>query len=91
MIVAAFGFVLQVVVQVFVYLGNVVAMQMGLGFASMIDPQSGITVPIVSQFYLILCYLLFFAMNAHLQMIDFVLQSFSTFPLKMSLFSLNFP
>ena len=47
------GFMLQLLVNAFIIAGQVVAMQMGLGFASMVDPQNGITIPVISQFYLI--------------------------------------
>ena len=53
---------------------------MGLGFASMMDPQNGVQVPVVSQFYLILATLLFLVLNGHLILIDLLFQSFHTFP-----------
>ena len=47
------GFVLQLFFQVFVIAGQIVAMQMGLGFASMIDPANGISVPVIGQVFMI--------------------------------------
>ena len=38
------GFVLQLFFQIFAIAGQIVAMQMGLGFASMVDPANGISV-----------------------------------------------
>src|SRR5690606_31711830 len=48
----ALGFAMQVVLHVFVLAGQFIAMKMGLGFAAMNDPSSGVSVTILSQFYL---------------------------------------
>ncbi len=74
------GFVLQMVFGALVFGGQVVAYSMGLGFASMMDPQNGVQVPVVAQFYLILATLLFLVLNGHLLLIDLLYQSFQTFP-----------
>lgn len=76
----AMGFVLQVFLQVFILAGQMMAMKMGLGFALMVDPSNGISVPIVSQFYIILVTLLFLASNGHLVMIEVMVDSFQTMP-----------
>ena len=55
----AIGFISAMVLDTFVLAGQVVAMQTGLGFASIVDPVNGINVPAVGQFYLILATLLF--------------------------------
>ncbi|MCB1857272.1 MAG: flagellar biosynthetic protein FliR [Gammaproteobacteria bacterium] len=74
------GFVLQMVFGALVFGGQVVAYSMGLGFASMVDPQNGVQVPVVSQFYLILATLLFLVLDGHLLLIELLYQSFQTFP-----------
>ena len=74
------GFILQLVFGGLVFGGQVVAYSMGLGFASMMDPQNGVQVPVVSQFYLILATLLFLVLNGHLILIDLLFRSFYTFP-----------
>ncbi|MCR4510436.1 flagellar biosynthetic protein FliR [Pseudomonas sp. GLN_6] len=74
------GFVLQLFFQVFVIAGQIVAMQMGLGFASMIDPANGISVPVIGQVFMILVTLLFLAMNAHLVVFEVLTESFFTLP-----------
>ena len=48
------GFILQMVFGALVFGGQVVAYSMGLGFASMVDPQNGVQVPVLAQYYLIL-------------------------------------
>lgn len=75
------GYISTLVLETFVIAGQVVAMQTGLGFASIVDPVNGINVPAVGQFYLILATLLFFALDGHLNMIRMVLMSFEAFPI----------
>ena len=76
----AMGFVLHLVMAAIVFGGQVIAYSMGLGFAAMMDPQNGVQVPVVSQFYLILATLFFLLLNGHLILIDLLAQSFHTFP-----------
>lgn len=78
---AAAGFIMQLAFQVFILAGQIIAMQTGLGFASLIDPQSGVQVPIVSQIYLMIVSLLFLVMDGHLLMFDLIIQSFEQIPL----------
>ena len=77
----AIGFLFQVVLHVFVLAGQFVAMKMGLGFAAMNDPSTGISVTVLSQFYLLLSTLLFLSVNGHLMVIDLLVQSFNSFPI----------
>lgn len=77
---AAMGLSLQLLFGMFVAGGQIIAFQMGLGFASMIDPGSGTSVPVVSQLYVILLTLIFLALNGHLIMIDVLANSFHTMP-----------
>ncbi len=77
----AIGFISTMVLNTFVLAGQVVAMQTGLGFASIVDPVNGINVPAVGQFYLILATLLFWAFDGHLAMIRMIVMSFSAFPI----------
>lgn len=83
----ALGFSLQVLLQLFVVAGQVIAMQMGLGFAQMVDPTNGVSVTVISQFHLMLVYLLFLAMNGHLAMIEVFLESFNTLPIGAGFFA----
>ncbi|GAA0853616.1 flagellar biosynthetic protein FliR [Aliiglaciecola litoralis] len=77
----AIGFISAMVLETFVLAGQVVAMQTGLGFASIVDPVNGINVPAVGQFYLILATLLFWALDGHLAMIRMIVLSFQAFPI----------
>jgi flagellar biosynthetic protein FliR len=77
----ALGFCMQVVLHVFVLAGQYIAIKMGLGFAAMNDPSSGVSVTVLSQFYLLLSTLLFLSMNGHLVVLQLMIDSFATFPI----------
>ena len=85
----AMGFVLVILLQMFVVAGQIIAMQMGLGFASMVDPSNGVSVTVLSQFHLMMVTLLFLAMNGHLVMIEVLVESFYSLPVGMGFISDN--
>lgn len=76
----AMGFTLQLVFAAGVIAGQAAAMAMGLGFAMSVDPQNGVQVPVLSQFYVILATLLFLAIDGHLILIQILSDSFSLLP-----------
>ena len=76
----AVGLVLRMVFLVLEFAGQMIAQQMGLGFAAMMDPASGSQVPVVSQFYVILGTLMFFAFDAHLKLVELLRDSFELLP-----------
>ena len=80
MIGLAMGFILQLVFAALAIAGESVALSMGLGFASMVDPQNGIQVPIVSSYYVIVATLLFLVLNGHLALIGVLADSFYSLP-----------
>ncbi|MBL4942712.1 MAG: flagellar type III secretion system protein FliR [Colwellia sp.] len=75
------GFITVMVVNTFTLAGQIIAMQSGLGFASLVDPASGMNVPAVGQFFLILSTLLFWTMDGHLAYLQFIVASFETMPI----------
>ncbi|WP_286265437.1 flagellar biosynthetic protein FliR [Thalassotalea atypica] len=75
------GFMTVMVVNTFTLAGQIIAMQTGLGFASLVDPASGTSVPAVGQFFLILSTLLFWGLDGHLIFLQFVVASFDTIPI----------
>ena len=77
---ALFGFSLQLLFQAFVIAGQIIAIQMGLAFASMVDPANGVNVTVISQFLTMLVTLLFLAMNGHLVVFEVLTESFTTLP-----------
>ena len=67
---AVMGFSLQLFFQAFVVAGQIVAIQMGMGFASMIDPANGVSTAVIGQFFTMLVTLLFLSMNCLLYTSD---------------------
>ncbi|MBT8137866.1 MAG: flagellar biosynthetic protein FliR [Gammaproteobacteria bacterium] len=74
------GAVLQMVFDAMVVAGQTAAMSMGLGFAFMIDSQRGVSVPVLSQFFLVLTTLVYLAIDGHLALIKLLADSFTTLP-----------
>lgn len=76
----ALGFVIELVTQVFVLAGQLIAMQTGLGIATTVDPSQGASVVVISQWLLFMVTLVFLSLNGHLLMIEILVDSFRTFP-----------
>lgn len=74
------GFILQMVFSIMLFAGQSIAYSMGLGFASMVDPTTGIQVPVIAQLFVISSSLLFLALNGHLLLIEMLIQSFTSLP-----------
>lgn len=74
------GFMLQLVFEAVMFAGQFVATGMGLGFASVIDQQQGISVAVMGQFFMLLTMLLFLTMNGHLAFIKLLADSFVAWP-----------
>ena len=75
------GFTVQIVFDAITLGAQTIAMSMGLGFAVFIDRASGVNIPVVSQFYLLLTILVFLAVNGHLALIQMLAGSFETAPI----------
>ncbi len=60
--------------------GDMIGLQMGLGFAQFYDPQSSAQVPVVGQFLGLLATLVFLSVNGHLLMIATLVESFQNVP-----------
>jgi len=46
----------------------------------MVDPQNGVNVPVIGQYYVVVATLLFLALNGHLALIRVLVDSFQTLP-----------
>lgn len=75
------GFTVQLVFSAVITGGQIVAMQMGLGFSLMVDPQNGAQSPVLSQFYVVMVMLIYLAINGHLVLIEVLAESFKTMPI----------
>jgi flagellar biosynthesis protein FliR len=76
----ALGFVVQTAFDVLVMAGQVIGLSMGLGFANLIDPQHGVTVPVLGQLYLLLALLVFVTINGHIAFLELLAGSFKAMP-----------
>lgn len=74
------GFILRLVFGALELGGQVIAMQIGLSFASLADPQNGAQSPLLSQLYTLLGTLIFLALNGHLLLIQLLVDSFTALP-----------
>jgi flagellar biosynthetic protein FliR len=77
----AIGFSLQLVFAGFDLAGELMAMSMGIGFASFYDPQTKGQSPAISQFITMQASLLFIATDLHLLLIENLLNSFKSLPI----------
>ena len=78
------GFIVQMVFSIVLFAGESIAASMGLGFAAMVDPQSGQQAPVIGQLYTITSTLLFLSLNGHLLLIQMLMDSFTSLPIGIS-------
>ena len=77
----AVGIVLQLAYNVITFAGGQISFMMGFSMASAIDPQSGISMPIISQFLSLMALMVLLSLNLHHWMLLFVDNSLKTVPL----------
>lgn len=77
----AIGFALRLVFTAVEMAGDLVGLQMGLGFAMFYDPANVQHTPILGQFLGLLATLVFLAINGHLLIISALVESFHTLPI----------
>ena len=75
------GFAVQLVFSAVITGGQIVAMQMGLGFSLMVDPQNGAQSPVLSQFYTVMVMLIYLSIDGHLVLVEVLAESFKTMPI----------
>lgn len=77
----AIGFVMRVAFAAVETAGEIIGLQMGLGFASFFDPQSAGQTLVLARFFNMLAVLLFLAVNAHLLLLGVLVDSFRSLPI----------
>ena len=75
------GMVMQLAFDGLTFAGQSVSMSMGLGFATLIDPQRGASVPVLGQVVSIMGTLSYLAINGHLVLLGALAKSFQTLPI----------
>lgn len=83
----AMGLMILLVFNTVTLAGENIAITMGLGFALLNDPQNGVSVPTVSQFYVVFTTLMFLALDGHFAVLNLVASSFIAFPVGSTLSS----
>lgn len=76
----AMGLAMRVVFAGVTMAGDVIGLQMGIGFAQFYDPQINTQVPVTGQFLSLLTTLIFLAFNCHLMMLQALVESFQQAP-----------
>ncbi len=85
----AMGFSMRIVFAAVEMAGEVASMTMGLGFASVFDPQTKGRSSAVSQFMALIATMVFLAINGHLLLIEVLYESFVAFPISGAPMSAN--
>ncbi|AHF75259.1 Flagellar biosynthetic protein [Sodalis praecaptivus] len=75
------GLTLQLAFSAVRFAGEVIGLQMGLSFATFFDPFSGPNSPIIARLFNVLLLLLFVSLDAHLLMIDVLVDTFQLLPI----------
>lgn len=81
------GFGIKVVFAAVDMAGNVIGLQMGLSFASFIDPVNSNQTPLIGSFLNLLTTLLFLALDGHLALLAAATRSFDLLPISTQFFS----
>jgi len=77
----AVGITLQIAFNIITYAGGIISYMMGFSMASAIDPQTGISMPIVSQFLSLMALMVLFSIDMHHWILLFVDGTLKTIPL----------
>ncbi len=76
----ALGFTMRLVFAGIDLAGELIGLQMGLGFAVFYDPQNATQLPIVAELAGLISLLIFLALNGHLMMLALLAESFNVLP-----------
>ena len=77
----AIGIVLQLAFHVITFAGGQISFMMGFSLASAIDPHSGVSMPIISQFLSLLALMILFSIDLHHWVLLYVNDSLAAVPL----------
>jgi len=74
------GFAMRLAISVMTFAGDVAGLQMGFGFATLLDAQVGMPMPVLADFFDLLGTVLFLAIGGHLLLIAALAKSFAIVP-----------
>ncbi len=81
------GFTLRLIFTAVDVAGELIGLQMGLGFASFYDPQTAAQTPVMAEFLSLIATLLFLALNGHLLTLSALAESFTLLPISATPFA----
>jgi flagellar biosynthetic protein FliR len=77
----AIGMVVQLTFEALTFAGQTISLTMGLGFATLVDPQRGANTTVLGQMFMIIGMLTYLAINGHLMLLGTLAESFQTLPI----------
>jgi flagellar biosynthetic protein FliR len=77
----AIGMVVQLTFEALTFAGQTISLTMGLGFATLVDPQRGANTTVLGQLFMIFGLLTYLAINGHLVLLGALAESFQTLPI----------
>jgi flagellar biosynthesis protein FliR len=77
----AIGMVVQLAFEALMFAGQTISLTMGLGFATLVDPQRGANTTVLGQMFMILGLLTYLAINGHLVLLGTLAGSFRALPI----------
>lgn len=84
------GLILNIGIEIFTAIGQIISTQIGLSTASLFDPKFGM-ITSLTNFYIITSMILFFQLDAHLYVIKTITQSFSSLPVTLDISQFTTP
>jgi flagellar biosynthetic protein FliR len=87
----AIGMVVQLTLEALTFAGQSISLTMGLGFATLVDPQRGAQTTVLGQMFMIFGVLTYLAINGHLILLGALAESFQTLPIGGAHIDKSFP
>jgi flagellar biosynthesis protein FliR len=84
------GMVVALTFEALTFAGQSISLTMGLGFATLVDPQSNANTTVLGRMFMIFGVLTYVAINGHLVLLGALAQSFQTLPIGVSHIDKNF-
>jgi flagellar biosynthesis protein FliR len=85
------GLVVQVAFEALNFAGQSISLTMGLGFATLVDPQHGAQTPVLGQMFMIFGTLTYLSIDGHLMLINALAESFKHLPIGAAHMGHDFP
>jgi flagellar biosynthetic protein FliR len=86
----AIGMVVQLAFEALTFAGQALSMTMGLGFATLVDPNHGANTTVLGQTFMMFGVLTYLALNGHLLLLGALSKSFQTLPIGAANFDQGF-